>query len=83
MAWRRSAGLLDGPPVVVQPVVSTVAAASDAPVTRKLRLFMLLWMMDDTVNTFLEEEWVQSGMGCHGLPPRVSTPDGKSLHNPS
>ena len=53
MAWRRSAGLLDAPPVVVQPVVSTVAAASDAPVTMKLRLFMLFWRMEDTVRAFL------------------------------
>ena len=53
MAWRRSAGLLDAPPVVVQPGVSTVAAASEAPVTMKLRLFMLLWRMEDTVRAFL------------------------------
>ena len=37
MAWRRSAGLLDAPPVVVQPVVSTDAQpkADIVPIKKK------------------------------------------------
>ena len=41
-------------------MVSTVAAASDAPVTMKLRLFMLFWRMEDTVRAFLGGDRVQA-----------------------